>query len=91
MTDVILHIYDVTNSGSEKTNNTIMQINQIFKDGVGLGRIFHSAVQVHGNDEWLLGFANIELEFLVALLERTQCMHIVRALYWEKLTFLSLK
>lgn len=46
MTDVILHIYDVTNSGSEKTNNTIMQINKIFKDGIGFGGIFHSAVQV---------------------------------------------
>jgi len=46
MTDVILHIYDVTNSGSEKTNNTIMQINKIFKDGIGLGGIFHSAIQV---------------------------------------------
>lgn len=46
MTEVILHIYDVTNSGSEKTNNTILHINKIFKDGIGLGGIFHSAVQV---------------------------------------------
>lgn len=45
--DVVLHIYDVTNSGSDKTNNTIMQINKIFKDGIGLGGIFHSAVQVY--------------------------------------------
>ncbi|KAK4403618.1 hypothetical protein Sango_0730400 [Sesamum angolense] len=45
MTEVTLHIYDVTNSGNEKTNNTIMQINKIFKDGIGLGGIFHSAVQ----------------------------------------------
>lgn len=43
---MILHVYDVTNSGNEKTNNTIMQINKIFKDGIGLGGIFHSAVQV---------------------------------------------
>ncbi|KAK4837955.1 hypothetical protein QYF36_009813 [Acer negundo] len=56
MTDVILHIYDVTNSGSEKTNNTIMQINKIFKDGIGVGGIFHSAVQVYGEDEWSFGF-----------------------------------
>ncbi|KDP22234.1 hypothetical protein JCGZ_26065 [Jatropha curcas] len=56
MTDVILHIYDVTNSGSEKTNNTIMHINKIFKDGIGLGGIFHSAVQVYGEDEWSFGF-----------------------------------
>lgn len=43
---MVLHIYDVTNSGSEKTNNTIMQINRIFKDGIGFGGIFHSAIQV---------------------------------------------
>ncbi|KNA22211.1 hypothetical protein SOVF_036100 [Spinacia oleracea] len=56
MTDVVLHIYDVTNSGSDKTNNTIMHINKIFKDGIGIGGIFHSAVQVHGDDEWSFGF-----------------------------------
>ncbi|OIW06356.1 hypothetical protein TanjilG_15001 [Lupinus angustifolius] len=56
MTDVILHIYDVTNSGSDKTNSTILQINKIFKDGIGLGGIFHSAVQVYGDDEWSFGF-----------------------------------
>lgn len=39
-------MYDVTNSDSEKTNNTILQINRIFKDRIGLGGIFHSAVQV---------------------------------------------
>lgn len=46
MTEVVVHIYDVTNSGSEKTNNTILQINRFFKDGIGLGGIFHSAIQV---------------------------------------------
>lgn len=46
MTEVILHVYDVTSSASDKTNNTILQINKIFKDGIGLGGIFHSAVQV---------------------------------------------
>ncbi|KAE9592570.1 hypothetical protein Lal_00028458 [Lupinus albus] len=56
MTDVILHIYDVTNSGSDKTNSTILQINKIFKDGIGLGGIFHSAVQIYGDDEWSFGF-----------------------------------
>ncbi|KAB1220118.1 hypothetical protein CJ030_MR3G005605 [Morella rubra] len=56
MTEVILHIYDVTNSGSEKTNNTILHINKIFKDGIGLGGIFHSAVQVYGDDEYSFGF-----------------------------------
>ncbi|KAK8679873.1 hypothetical protein V6N13_108836 [Hibiscus sabdariffa] len=56
MADVILHIYDVTNSGSEKTNNTIVHINKIFKDRIGLGGIFHSAIQVYGDDEWSFGF-----------------------------------
>ncbi|KAL9274237.1 DeSI-like protein [Drosera capensis] len=62
MTEVILHLYDVTNSGSEKTNNTILQINKIFKDRIGLGGIFHSAVSllsflfVYGNDEWSFGY-----------------------------------
>ncbi|XP_054785662.1 deSI-like protein At4g17486 [Prosopis cineraria] len=56
MTEVVLHVYDVTNSGSEKTNNTIVQINKIFKDGIGLGGIFHSAVQVYGDEEWSFGF-----------------------------------
>ncbi|XP_042476638.1 deubiquitinase DESI2-like [Macadamia integrifolia] len=56
MMDVILHVYDVTNSGSDKTNNTITQINKIFKDRIGLGGIFHSAVQVYGNEEWSFGF-----------------------------------
>ena len=45
-TDVVLHVYDVTNSDSEKTNNTITNINKFFKDGIGVGGIFHSAVQV---------------------------------------------
>ncbi|XP_010276907.1 PREDICTED: desumoylating isopeptidase 2-like [Nelumbo nucifera] len=56
MAEVILHIYDITNSGSAKTNNTIVQINKIFKDGIGLGGIFHSAVQVYGDEEWSFGF-----------------------------------
>ncbi|KAL6972036.1 hypothetical protein U1Q18_031719 [Sarracenia purpurea var. burkii] len=56
MTEVILHIYDVTNSDSDKTNNTIVQINKIFKDGIGLGGIFHSAVQVYGDEEWSFGY-----------------------------------
>ena len=39
----------------------------------------------------LLGFVNMELEFLAALLERIQCIHTVRELYWEKPTFQSLR
>lgn len=53
---VVVHVYDVTNSESQKTNNTIININKIFKDGIGLGGIFHSAVQVYGSEEWSFGF-----------------------------------
>lgn len=53
---VVVHVYDVTNSDSEKTNSTILHINKIFKDGIGLGGIFHSAVQVYGAEEWSFGF-----------------------------------
>ncbi|XP_051122880.1 deSI-like protein At4g17486 [Andrographis paniculata] len=56
MAEVILYVYDVTNSDSEKTNNTIMQINKLLKDGIGLGGIFHSAVQVYGEEEWSFGY-----------------------------------
>lgn len=55
MREVILHVYDVTNSESEKTNNVILQINKIFKDGIGLGGIFHGAVQVYtSNSPYLI-------------------------------------
>ncbi|OAY72203.1 uncharacterized protein LOC109713659 [Ananas comosus] len=56
MKEVMLHVYDVTNSDSEKTNSTILQINRIFKDRIGLGGIFHSAVQVYGEEEWSFGY-----------------------------------
>jgi hypothetical protein len=44
--EVVLHVYDVTKTGSEKTDNTVRMINRFFKDGIGVGGIFHSAVQV---------------------------------------------
>ena len=46
MTEVFLHVYDVANSDSVKTNNVILQLNKVFKDGIGLGGIFHSAIEV---------------------------------------------
>lgn len=58
MREVILHVYDVTNSASAKANNTILQINRIFKDAIGLGGIFHSAIQVYGDEEWSFGFCD---------------------------------
>eukprot|EP01018_Ginkgo_biloba_P020866 Gb_01233 [translate_table: standard] len=55
MSEVVLHIYDVTNSTSVKTNSAIVQLNKIFKDGIGMGGIFHSAVEIYGN-EWSFGY-----------------------------------
>ena len=46
MKEVVLHVYDVTNSDSEKTNDTVVQINRIYTDRGFGGIIFHSAVQV---------------------------------------------
>ncbi|KAH9326699.1 hypothetical protein KI387_006877, partial [Taxus chinensis] len=55
MSEVVLHIYDVTNSPSTKTNNVIVQLNKIMKDGIGIGGIFHSAVEIYG-EEWSFGY-----------------------------------
>jgi hypothetical protein len=46
MGEVILHVYDVTNSMNVQANSVIMNINKIMRDGIGIGGIFHSAVQV---------------------------------------------
>lgn len=58
MTEVFLHVYDVANSESVKTNNAIVQLNKIFKDGIGLGGIFHSAIEVYGKQEWSFGYCD---------------------------------
>ena len=55
MAKVSLHVYDITNSPSERTNNSIIQINNIFKDGIGVGGIFHGAIEVFG-EEWSFGY-----------------------------------
>lgn len=59
MTEVFLHVYDVANSESVKTNNAILQLNKIFKDGIGLGGIFHSAIEVYGKQEWSFGYCEL--------------------------------
>ncbi|CAM6050198.1 unnamed protein product [Sphagnum compactum] len=55
MGEVILHVYDVTNSMNVQANSVIMNINKIMRDGIGIGGIFHSAVQVF-DEEWSFGF-----------------------------------
>ncbi|KAL1531395.1 deSI-like protein isoform X1 [Salvia divinorum] len=62
MTEVILHVYDVTNSDSDKTNNTIVQINKISQTELALVASstapFRSVMfeQVYGDEEWSFGF-----------------------------------
>ncbi|KAJ6934904.1 hypothetical protein NC652_010013 [Populus alba x Populus x berolinensis] len=59
-----------------------MNINKIFQRRYCVfGGIFHSAVQIHVDDEMVfLGFVSKELEFLFDLLVRIRCIHIVRKL-----------
>ena len=54
MREVFLNVYDVTTSGSERTNNTISTLNGITYS-LGLGGVFHGAVEVCG-EEWSFGF-----------------------------------
>ncbi|KAJ8545015.1 hypothetical protein K7X08_017598 [Anisodus acutangulus] len=59
MAEVVLYVYDMTKSGGHDTHNfTIVQMNKLLKDGVNFGGIFHTAVQIYGNDEWAYGYRN---------------------------------
>ncbi|CAI5518222.1 unnamed protein product [Closterium sp. Naga37s-1] len=42
-------------SPNPKTNNAILQINRVTKDALGIGGIFHGAVEVYG-EEWSFGY-----------------------------------
>jgi hypothetical protein len=42
--EVVAHVYDVANAA---TDNTVLHINRFFKDAIGLGGIFHTAIQVN--------------------------------------------
>jgi len=55
MAEVTLHVYDVTNSGNVRANSAIMNLNKVMRGGIGLGGIFHGAVEVYGK-EWSFGF-----------------------------------
>eukprot|EP00245_Coleochaete_scutata_P000513 TRINITY_DN1061_c0_g1_i1.p1 TRINITY_DN1061_c0_g1~~TRINITY_DN1061_c0_g1_i1.p1 ORF type:complete len:286 (+),score=44.53 TRINITY_DN1061_c0_g1_i1:337-1194(+) len=55
---VLLHVYDVTNSGNPKTNQAILNINRVMRDNLGIGGIFHGAVEVYG-EEWSFGYCEI--------------------------------
>ncbi|AQL02655.1 hypothetical protein Zm00014a_014509 [Zea mays] len=51
--DVVAHVYDVATAGSD---TTVLHINRFFKDAIGLGGIFHTAIQVYGDEEWSFGY-----------------------------------
>lgn len=46
MAEVTLHVYDVTNSGNVRANSAIMNLNKVMRGGIGLGGIFHGAIEV---------------------------------------------
>lgn len=46
MAAVTLHVYDVTNSMNVRANSAILNLNKVMRDGIGVGGIFHGAVQV---------------------------------------------
>ncbi|XP_022865624.1 desumoylating isopeptidase 2-like [Olea europaea var. sylvestris] len=57
MAEVILHVYDVTNnnSGYENLNFALVQLNNVCKQAIPIGGVFHTAVQVYGDEEWGYG------------------------------------
>ncbi|XP_006655688.2 uncharacterized protein LOC102722125 [Oryza brachyantha] len=58
--EVVAHVYDVACSGSDggggNGNTAVVHINRFFKDAIGLGGIFHTAIQVYGDEEWSFGY-----------------------------------
>lgn len=48
-------MYDVTNSISDGANKAISSLNRIMRGGIGIGGIFHGAVEVYGK-EWSFGY-----------------------------------
>ncbi|KAL2489756.1 PPPDE putative thiol peptidase family protein [Forsythia ovata] len=57
MAEVILHVYDVTNEspGYEAANFALVHLNTVCKEAVPIGGVFHTAVQVYGDEEWGYG------------------------------------
>ncbi|KAM3285555.1 deubiquitinase DESI2-like [Capsicum chacoense] len=58
MAEVVLYVYDMTKSGNghDAHNFSIVQMNKLLKEGINFGGIFHTAVQIYGNDEWAYGY-----------------------------------
>ncbi|XP_022865618.1 uncharacterized protein LOC111385461 [Olea europaea var. sylvestris] len=54
MAEVILYVYDVTisSSGYETTNYALVQLNNVCKQVIPIGGVFHTAVQIYGDEEW---------------------------------------
>ncbi|XP_047092370.1 deubiquitinase DESI2-like [Lolium rigidum] len=58
--EVVAHVYDVACVGPDGAASgggaTVLHFNRIFKDAIGLGGIFHTAIQVYGDEEWSFGY-----------------------------------
>ncbi|KAM0885092.1 hypothetical protein ACQ4PT_030559 [Festuca glaucescens] len=57
--EVVAHVYDVACIGPDGAGGggaTVLHFNRIFKDAIGLGGIFHTAIQVYGDEEWSFGY-----------------------------------
>lgn len=46
MAEVTLHVYDITNSMNVRANSAIQGLNRFMRGGIGIGGIFHGAVEV---------------------------------------------
>lgn len=55
MSEVVLHVYDVTNTPSDNTNTAIKSFNSVTRDVMGVGGVFHGGVEINGA-EWSYGF-----------------------------------
>lgn len=58
MAEVTLHVYDVTNSMNVRANSAIQGLNRFMRGGIGIGGIFHGAVEVY-NKEWSFGYCEV--------------------------------
>ncbi|XP_009803660.1 uncharacterized protein [Nicotiana sylvestris] len=59
MAEVVLYVYDMNKSGGHDAHNfAVVQMNNLLKDGINFGGLFHTAVQIYGNDEWAYGHTN---------------------------------
>ena len=54
MREVILHIYDISNTDNENLNSVVQVLNNVTRE-INFGGIFHGAIEVYDH-EWSYGF-----------------------------------